>query len=870
MSLIDYIRGLLRREPGEPQVSPEELRDDFRARYQHFKLLLTANNNALEVMAELEAVIGGARPFGMRFVRSRVTRAAAQVYRMIQNMTSLAPGKYSSLYASYQRIHEAVTRIVERRPALGQGELVLSLTEAGREHADLIGAKMASLAEAGRSLGLPIPHGFAITAAAYTAFMAESELQSEIDRRIQRADASRLDEIFALSAEVQQLIMAAPLPTSVEQAVTFAYAELTRRHGPGPVAMRSSALGEDALGASFAGQYRSLLNVGEANILSAYKEVVAGKYTPQAMAYRLNKGIPDEDVAMCVGCMRMIDALSGGVAYSRNPLDLSDDAVHVNSVWGLPRAVVDGVAAADTLTVTRAPLRVRSRDIPLKERKYVCFPDEGVCREDLTDHEAREQSIPDDKLLELAATAIRLEDYFGGPQDVEWALERGGRLVLLQCRPLRQSEAAPAPDISDDEDHGQEVLLAGGVAASPGGGIGPVFVARGGADAMRFPDGAVLVVSQALPRWAALLPRAKAVVAESGSLAGHLANVAREFGVPALLNLPEATKVLKDGEVVTVDATARKVFAGAREQSVARAEPKQAFMAGTPVHDVLREAASHIVPLTLIDPDAPSFRPENCRTMHDITRFCHEKAVVEMFRFGAEHNFPERAAKQLYVGAPMQFWVINLDDGFIHDAPGKFIQLHEIVSAPMLALWKGMTAKEWAGPPPINARGFMSVLLEASANPNLDPAAESAYAARNYFMVSKSFANLQSRFGFHFCTVEALAGERAQENYASFSFKGGAANFDRKVRRVRFIANFLEEYGFRCEVREDACFARVEGLPLCDMEERLVVLGYVIMHTRQLDMVMADGRSAAQFAAKFRQDMRQILSEACRVGESPS
>lgn len=866
MGLISYIRDLLRREHEEPQVSAEELRDDFRARYHHFKLLLTANNNALEVMAELESVLSGTRPFGMRFVRSRVTRVAAQVYRMIQSMNNLAPGKYEALHASYQRIQVAVNQALELRrtaqPA-DQGELVLSLSKAGREHADLIGAKMASLAEAGRKLGLPIPHGFAITAAAYAAFMAESDLQAEIDRRIQRAHASRLDEIFGLSAEVQQLIMNAPVPAKVEQAIITAFAELKQRHGPSHVAMRSSALGEDALGASFAGQYRSLLNVGEINLISAYKEVIAGKYTPQAMAYRLNKGIPDEDVAMCVGCMRMIDAVSGGVAYSCNPLDLTDNAVHVNSVWGLPRAVVDGVAPVDTLTVARDPLRVRSRDIPSKSQKYVCFPDEGLCREELTDGEAGLQSIPDDKLLELAAMAVRLEEFYGGPQDMEWALERDGRLVLLQCRPLRLTEVAPAPTAEAD-DEGHEVLLAGGVAASLGGGIGPVFVARGGMDAMRFPDRAVLVVAQALPRWAALLPRAAAVVAESGSLAGHLANVAREFGVPALFNMPEATKLLRDGATVTVDATARKIFAGERQRSVARTEPARAFMAGTPVHDILREVVGHIVPLTLLDPDAPSFRAENCQTLHDITRFCHEKAVVEMFRFGTEHNFPERAAKQLWIGVPMQFWVINLDDGFAHDVPGKLIKLSEIVSVPMLALWKGMVSKEWAGPPPINARGFMSVLLEASTNPNLDPASESAYAARNYFMVSKHFANLQSRFGFHFCTVEALASERAQENYASFSFKGGAANFERKVQRVRFIANFLEEYGFRCEVREDNCFARVEGLSQCDMEERLVVLGYVIMHTRQLDMVMSDGRSAAQFAAKFRQDMRQILSETCQ------
>ena len=182
------------------------------------------------------------------------------------------------------------------------------------------------------------------------------------------------------------------------------------------VALRSSALGEDLPGTSFAGQYRSELNVSRESLLQAYKEVVASKYSLTAMSYRLNRGIRDEDVAMCVGCLQMVNASSGGVMYSRNPVQIRDDSVIINAIWGLPKSVVDGSLTPDVFLISRGePFAIRQKQIAVKDQKFVCYPDEGVCRLDITGEESRMPSLSDEQALDLARLAVRLEEYYRIP-----------------------------------------------------------------------------------------------------------------------------------------------------------------------------------------------------------------------------------------------------------------------------------------------------------------------------------------------------------------------------------------------------------------------------------------------------------------------
>jgi pyruvate,water dikinase len=575
---------------------------------------------------------------------------------------------------------------------------------------------------------------------------------------------------------------------------------------------------------------------------------VASAYGVPAITYRLHRGLRDEDVPMAVGCLAMVDAAAGGVAYSASPLAGGSDGVLITATPGLPKLVVDGATAGDTFRVARGErLEVVERTIVRKSLRLGCDPQEGLTRIELGPEEATAPAIDDAEALAVAELALRLEESHGRPVDVEWAYTRDRRLVLLQCRPMLRLPAAgprPAPPATDP-------LLAGGATASPGAGSGPVAVVRNQADLLRFPGRAVLVAAQALPSWASLLGRAAAVVTEQGSVTSHLASVAREFGVPAVFGMAGAVARLRDGDLVTVDADGRAVYPGRVEALLAAPSRPPGPAISTPVHEVLAAAARLVLPLNLLDPAAPEFRPQSCRTLHDITRFCHEKAVEEMFRFGVEHRFPERSSKRLVTDVPLQMWVLDLEDGFREEVPGPEVRLDAIASIPMRALWEGMTAVPWPGPPQVDARGLLSVLFQATLNPDLDPGSASRYAERNYFLVSRHYCSLQSRFGFHFSTVEALVGERPSENYVSFSFKGGAADEARRALRARMVGSILEGHGFRTETLGDSLRARSEGYDQDATCERLRVVGYLVVHTRQLDMIMANDAAAAECRARL-------------------
>ncbi|MCP4693203.1 MAG: pyruvate, water dikinase, partial [Desulfobacterales bacterium] len=332
-----------------------------------------------------------------------------------------------------------------------------------------------------------------------------------------------------------------------------------------------------------------------------------------------------------------------------------------------------------------------------------------------------------------------------------------------------------------------------------------------------------------------------------------------EFKVPALFGVQGAVAALPPGEMVTVDASGLAVYRGEAAALLARKAPRKSIMADSPVHRALVEASRFMIPLNLLDPGSADFKPRKCRTFHDITRYIHEKSVKEMFNFGKEHDFVERSSKQLKYHVPMKWWILNLNDGFIQEARGKYVKLSNIASLPMLAFWEGFASIPWDGPP-VDARGLMSVMFHSTTNTALTLGVRSKFADRNYFMISKNYCNLNSRLGYHFSLMEALVGDRKRENYVTFQFKGGAADDERRLKRVRFIGDILMEHGFGASIIEDNMTARLEGQEKEYMLDRIKILGYLSLHTRQLDMIMSNNSKVNYYRKKINADIRKIIS----------
>ncbi|MDX9897239.1 MAG: PEP/pyruvate-binding domain-containing protein, partial [Desulfofustis sp.] len=742
-----------------------------------------------------------------------------------------------------------IEEVVDRKPVYPAGPYVLNLFDIGVQDRIQAGEKMAHLGEVSRLAGMYVPPGFVVTATATRSFLNE-ELLTEINRKLQVKDSDDLASLYHTCEAIQNLVRQTPLPADLEELLQVYYARLEQDTRPGcRVALRSSALGEDVAGVSFAGLYRTVLDVDRSSLVSAYKEVIASKYGARAIAYRRKRGYRHEDIEMCVGCLAMVDALISGVLYTRDPSDQEADVVRINAAAGIARGVVDGTTAVDLFLVGR------DKPYPL------VYSEINRERQISAESGAAAPSLTYQQLRKLVESALRLEEHFGCPQDIEWSFDHQGRLYILQSRPMKTAEpVTEQPLIQVDQD--VPPLLFGGVCAASGIGAGIVHRVDSPEDMQRFPKDGVLVLDYPLPDWAPLVGRAVAVIAQKGSEAGHLATVSREFGIPALFGVADAMQVLADGQEVTVNAGARAVYRGIREDILKMRTVRRELMAGSPVQRLLSEALQYITPLNLNDPASTKFKASWCETLHDITRFCHEKSVTEMFNAGQLNGFDKASAKRLVGDVPLEWWVIDLADGFREGVPenSPTVRIDDIASLPMLAIWQGIEAVPWGGPPPVSARGFGSIILQSTMRPELDPSVPSALTVKNYFLISRHFCNLSVRLGYHYAMIEAFLSDMLTESYVTFRFKGGAADMRRKALRARLLSEVLKHYGFRIELQSDALLARIKKKETPYLESRLKILGYLTVHARQIDMAMDRETAVKHYREKFLQDIESMLA----------
>jgi pyruvate,water dikinase len=829
--VLGWLRGHGRGErPEEPTA------ERLARRYAQLRQVLAANNDALELITELENDLL-LLPVADPLVRDRVARLLACSGDLVGALDQLAEGRYGDLGTVLGAIRHEVDGLFTAADHDARHEFSCALAEITPADTAQVGGKAATLAQL-RAAGFSVPDGFVLTTAAYHQLARTSGLNERLGRELRELDVDDPDELGRVSRSLRELVLTAPLPAQIEVAIDAQVRRLMCR-AQSTFAVRSSAAGEDGA-LTFAGQFDSRINVPREQLVQAYREVCASRFNARAIAYRLGAGVAEIDCPMAVLFLRMAAARSSGVIYTRDPTEPRADTLLATSAWG---AGFTGACAGDRFLVSRARRHVvLGRHHAYKGTQTVLDPDGGTREAAVPGEQAAAPSIGDEELAELCAQALRLERLFGVPQDIEWAVDDAGVLWLLQARALRMGADRPRalrpPKALP--------LLTGGITIYPGRVSGPVRVADSARDLARVPEGAIVVLRHTCPECVKFLPRIGGLIVDFGNPAGHSAALIREFRVPALFEAGEATRRLAPDAEVSLDAAARRVYPGLLFTAECGARGR--LRATRPPHPL----ADRITALKLLDPKAWGFRSSSCRSVHDIIRFAHEKAVQTVFSLG-DHEVEDEASgiKVLESDVPIDLHVLDLGGGLAPEAAGApRVRPDDIRSIPFRALWRGMSHPDvsWAGRDYVSLSGFASVVARAIT----DRATESReLGARSYVAIAANYVNFNSRLAYHYAMVDACVDDSQSSSFVNFRFKGGGADPYRKNLRARFLEQCLRQWGYSVDVRQDLVNAWLKRYPREAMEARLDVLGRLMACSRQLDMFMASEATMRWYVDQF-------------------
>ena len=770
-----------------------------------------------------------------------------EVSKIIESLNALSNNKYSQFSAIHANINQEVEKILEYKMEIPVSDLTIPLENLSGETVGIAGGKIAHLGEVKNRVNLPTPDGFVISAYAFVKFMDHNSLIEKISERMSSLNIENLEELNKFSKAVSHMIIASDIPADLQEAVENAYAKLCKKPGGKTmVSVRSSAIREDSE-FSFAGQYATFLNVPGDAILQKYKEVVASLFTPRAIFYSKTKGFSEGEMVMAVGVLNMVDAIAGGVMYSRDPNDPSTDHILINAVHGLGVWVVDGTVTPDTYTVSRHPEgTILDKSISVQE-KMLINGEAGELKEVLIPEDRRgKQCLTDEQIKLLANHALALENYYGSPQDIEWAVGSDRKIYILQSRPLRTVMNTTSGGSLPTRLEGYNIILDKGVIACKGVGFGKAFILKDDEELKEFPEGAVLIAKHTSPKFVTIMNKASAIITDVGSATGHMASLSREYQVPTILDTEVSTSIIKHGQEITVDAINCNIYEGQVPELLEYVRNKKEPFKETHLFKTLEKVLKWVVPLNLTDPDSETFKPEYCKTYHDITRFAHEASMKEMFNLGEDKDIEDTHTVNLLAGIPVGVHLLNIDGGVKENI--KKATFEDILSIPFIALLKGMKSMKWPDPPPVDAKGFMGMLAHSASVPE-EQLRETA--KKSFAVVSKNYVNFSIRLGYHFSMIEAYTGENINDNYIKFFFKGGGAAVDRRLRRVRLIKEILKEMGFRVSIKEDVMNAILTKYKQSMIEDKLTVMGKLTAYTKQLDMAMFNDAVTDMYVEQF-------------------
>lgn len=450
-------------------------------------------------------------------------------------------------------------------------------SELNKNSIKFAGGKGANLAEI-YNLKIQVPPGFVVTAQAYDYFISKAGLKNKIKELLDTINYEDTKQLNNIVKKVRELILNAKFPPEIKEEILDSYenlgaGEMNLTKGsahdilknasePIFVAVRSSATAEDLADASFAGQQDSFVNIkGKQQLLEHVKKCFASLFTARATYYRNKKGFKHEKVSLAVVVQKMVDSDKSGVIFSKDPSYKNEDII-IEAVWGLGEGIVSGKITPDKYNITK---ELEIKDKKISDKKIAITRDSAgkniIVK--LKEEKSKHQTLTDYEIKKLAEIAIKLEEHYQKPQDIEFAIE-GEEIFIVQTRPITTMEKRL--EGTQIEIKGEAILT--GIPSSPGIASGKIKIIEQMKDLNNVQKGDILVTKMTNPDMVVTMQRSAAIVTDEGGMTSHAAIVSREMGIPCIVGTREATTKLKENEIITVNGFDGKIYKGKITESI--------------------------------------------------------------------------------------------------------------------------------------------------------------------------------------------------------------------------------------------------------------------------------------------------------------
>ncbi len=435
-------------------------------------------------------------------------------------------------------------------------EVILWFNEITKNDIPIVGGKGANLGEM-TNAGIPVPTGFVVTATAYFDFLKQAGITDKIRRLLEPLDVNDSRQLQQTAEKVREVILKAAMSPELAAEIKKSYAKL----GGGLVAVRSSATAEDLPEASFAGQQSTYLNIDdEEMVVTAVHGCWASLFEARAIFYREEQDFDHLGVGIAVPVQRMVQSEASGVMFTVEPVTSVTSEIVIEAIYGLGEAIVSGEENPDLYVVDKESLGITSKKMSRQDRKLIINPDRSDRNTNIWVPVPASiqtmQKLADEDITALARIGKQIEKHYGFPQDIEWAKE-GKEIFIVQTRPVTTMKEA-----TEAEPEIKAPVLLVGVSASPGIASGPVRIVTDASQIDRVADGNILVAEMTTPDFVPAMKRAAAIVTNRGGRTAHAAIVSRELGIPCIVGTDGATNTLTENQIITVDGSHGKVYAG--------------------------------------------------------------------------------------------------------------------------------------------------------------------------------------------------------------------------------------------------------------------------------------------------------------------